>query len=121
MIASLVLAVFDPEQGPRVSFAAPDAALLDFDAASEFLIPKAELCNRLVALAAAGGSEVLGWPVVIESSRYARNALLFNLCFVFAAGCETRPYERIVAKTARVLRDLEVSFGVHVTLRVCDT
>ena len=46
--------------------------------------------------------------MTITSPKYARNMLVYNLCFVFEGGADVRAYEPIVRKCARVLRDLEV-------------
>ncbi|KAJ3052220.1 Nitrogen permease regulator 2 [Rhizophlyctis rosea] len=50
----------------------------------------------------------MGYPVSIKDDKYERNALLFNMCFVFEKEAETESYEQIVRKMARVLRSLEV-------------
>ena len=50
-----------------------------FDAISDYLIPKPQLCGRLLTLRAFG-HVVLCWPTCIENNKkYARNALLFSL------------------------------------------
>jgi hypothetical protein len=85
----------------------PAFRLLDFDSISEYLIPKPEICNRLVMIST-GHFKVLGYPVSIESAKYERNALLFNLCFVFHRGADTASFVPVVKKTARVLRSSEV-------------
>ncbi len=116
-IKSLLFAEFHPVQGPKVSYITPDhfptsstdSHGFDFETVSEYLIPKFELCNRLVSIYI-NDYHVLGYPVSIESPKYARNALLFNLCFIFRRESDARPFERVVAKTARVLRNLEVEF-----------
>ena len=48
-------------------------------------------------------------PVSIESNRYERNALLFNVGFVFAVDDDATCYEPVVRKVAKTLRALEVS------------
>ena len=53
----------------------------------------------------------MGYPVSIKDDKYERNALLFNMCFVFEKEAETESYEQIVRKMARVLRSLEVRDG----------
>ncbi|KAI8928411.1 nitrogen permease regulator 2-domain-containing protein [Entophlyctis helioformis] len=80
---------------------------LDFDAISEYIIPKSHLCNRLVTLSTTH-YKVVGHPVLLENTKYERNALLFNLCFVFERGAITACYEQVVCKMARVLKSLEV-------------
>ncbi|KAE8257066.1 hypothetical protein A4X13_0g2596 [Tilletia indica] len=54
--------------------------------------------------------KILGFPVFLsDESRYARNDFRFNMCFVFDASADTRPYEPVVRKIARILTGLEES------------
>ncbi len=85
---------------------------LDFDAISEYLIPKSELCNRIVIISS-GIYKVVGYPVLIENPKYERNALLFNLCFVFQRGADTGSFIPVVRKAARVLKNIEVRFEIE--------
>ena len=54
------------------------------------------------------GHKIIGYPVCIESSKYERNALIFNLCFVFDATTDVLCYEPVVRKLAGYLSTLEV-------------
>lgn len=112
--------------------------LFNFSALSEYLIPKAPLCGRLVTSIARGavrrprqsgspllGDEekaeeeqlpllktykILGFPTLIEdATRYQRNNFIFNLCFVFDGHADVRAYEPVVRKCGRMLRSLEES------------
>ncbi|KAI8815585.1 nitrogen permease regulator 2-domain-containing protein, partial [Fimicolochytrium jonesii] len=83
---------------------------LDFDSISEYIIPKPALCNRLVTLSTPH-YQILSHPVSITNAKYERNALLFNLGFVFEKNAPTRVYEQIVRKLARILMGAEVQFG----------
>ena len=47
-------------------------------------------------------------PVSIENNRYVRNALLFNVGFVFARDDDVGCYEPVVRKVAKTLRTLEL-------------
>lgn len=49
----------------------------------------------------------MGYPVSITDSKYKRNQLIFNLCFVFADYSRTTQYEPIIQKLAHYLIDLE--------------
>ncbi|KAK0544766.1 Nitrogen permease regulator 2 [Tilletia horrida] len=54
--------------------------------------------------------KVLGYPVFLSDEvRYARNDFRFNMCFVFDASADVRPYEPVVRKIARILTGLEES------------
>ncbi|KAJ3018989.1 Nitrogen permease regulator 2 [Thoreauomyces humboldtii] len=90
---------------PPVVQTQPDT--LDFDSISEYIIPKPALSNRLVTIST-DKYKILSHPVTIINSKYSRNALLFNLCFVFEKGAMTGVYEQVVRKLARILRALEV-------------
>lgn len=105
---------FFPSYGPKVVYEVPEGfttppiePYLSFDSVSEYVIPKKELCNRLVVISTPH-YKVVGFPVVIESSQYERNALIFNLCFVFEKNAETDAYSQIVEKMAHTLTTLEV-------------
>ncbi|KAI8906178.1 nitrogen permease regulator 2-domain-containing protein [Powellomyces hirtus] len=85
-------------------------ATLDFDSISEYIIPKPALSNRLVTISTPH-YKILSHPVTITSAKYERNALLFNVCFVFEKNAQTTVYEQVVRKLARTLRSLEVQTG----------
>lgn len=109
-IQAIFFAEFHPKQGPKVLFEVPESffeSQSEFDSFSDYMIPKPMLCNRLVTISTTK-SRVMGWPVLIEDSKYDRNALLFNLCFVFKKDANVICYEQVVTKIARVLRSLEV-------------
>ncbi|KAK9722606.1 Nitrogen permease regulator 2 [Basidiobolus ranarum] len=113
-LLSIFYSEFHPVQGPKVLFEVPEGSitskeiqLIDFDAISEFIIPKAALCGRKVSITTSS-SKVVGYPVSIEDRKYERNALMFNLCFVFDREANTCGYEPVVKKMAGVLRALEV-------------
>ncbi|KAJ3158270.1 Nitrogen permease regulator 2 [Geranomyces michiganensis] len=93
--------------GSAAAAAPPRPASLDFDSISEYIIPKPALSNRLVTISTPQ-YKILSHPVTITSQKYERNALLFNLCFVFEKNAQTTVYEQVVRKLARVLRSLEV-------------
>ncbi|KAJ3107571.1 Nitrogen permease regulator 2 [Phlyctochytrium planicorne] len=100
---------FAVPQGNQTTSTSADSTdnQLDFESISEYIIPKPVLCNRLVTISTKK-YKVMGYPVSIEDPKYERNALLFNLCFVFDKDANTTSYEQIVKKMARVLRSLEV-------------
>ncbi|KNC99135.1 nitrogen permease regulating protein NPR2 [Spizellomyces punctatus DAOM BR117] len=98
-----------PSLPPATLMSQPSAPepILDFDSISEYIIPKPELCNRLVTISTPY-YKLMGYPVSIKDQKYERNALLFNLCFVFEKDANTISYEQVVRKMARVLKSLEV-------------
>ena len=50
----------------------------------------------------------MGCPVSIGDTKYERNALMFNLCFVFEQHVDTINYEPVVKKLASYLTQIEV-------------
>ena len=115
-ILALFYAEFHPIQGPKVGFDIPEGfatstsnnpLMVDFDSFSEYMIPKSALCNQLVTISTTN-YRIMGYPVLIQDTKYERNVLLFNLCFVFEKMANIISFEQIVTKIARVLRALEV-------------
>lgn len=135
-LEAVFFAIFHPVVGPKVVFQVPEhtfadhraggadaetpqpPALLEFSAVSDYVIPKAPLCGRLVTCIARASRrdsgadkrtfKVLGFPVLLQKAdKYERNNFVFNLCFVLNSDAEIHAYEPIVRKCARVLRALE--------------
>ena len=110
-LAAVFFCEFDNSVGRTLAFQEPAGFISAdaFDAISDFLIPKPQLCGRLLVLREEG-RVVLCWPVCIEDPRYARNALLFSLGFVLepgtASGAPER-YGRVLEKASRHLEVLE--------------
>ncbi|KAF9195434.1 Nitrogen permease regulator 2 [Haplosporangium sp. Z 767] len=112
-LLSIFYCTFHPTQGPKVLYEVPEGSILsktsplvDFDSISEFLIPKVELCAKLVTISTPT-CKVIGFPVNLEHKKFQRNALMFNLAFVFDKDAEISSYEPVVRKMARVLKALE--------------
>ncbi|KAI8807145.1 nitrogen permease regulator 2 [Cladochytrium replicatum] len=82
---------------------------LDFHSISEYIIPKPELCNRLVTISTKN-YKIVGFPVLIKDTKrnYTRDQLRFNLCFLFHKDKDTTAYEQVVRKMALALRSLEL-------------
>lgn len=57
----------------------------------------------------AGDYRIVGCPKTIEDNKYARNALIFNVVFVFTAQADTSPYEAVVQKLGEAFKTYEVS------------
>ncbi|KAI1319016.1 Nitrogen permease regulator 2 [Mortierella claussenii] len=112
-LLSIFYCTFHPVQGPKVLYEVPEGSILsktsplvDFDSISEYLIPKVELCSKLVTISTPT-CKVVGFPINLEHKKFQRNALMFNLAFVFDKDAETSSYEPVVRKMARVLKALE--------------
>ncbi|ORZ12259.1 nitrogen permease regulator 2 [Absidia repens] len=116
-IHSIFYAVFDIIKGTVVKHQVPEGSqtgsnkpLIDFEAISEYIIPKNQLYKRLVTIST-GNYKVMGCPVVLhdhEKYRNLRNEFRFNLCFIFDDQAETTSYEAVVRKLSRVLEGLEL-------------
>ena len=78
-----------------------------FDATSEFIITGHELAGQMLNLET-HNLQLLTRPTMISDERYARNALLFSVGFVFRRTFDPRPFRPILAKVADTLRTMEV-------------
>lgn len=121
-ITAMFFSVFHPIQGSKVIHQVPNGAifpdstivdssaledpLFDFDVIKNYVIPKPSLCNKLVTFKI-NNYRVLGFPVNIYGSHYARNSFSFNCCFVFPYDSDTTPYEGNLKRIGRMLRALE--------------
>lgn len=111
-IIAVFYAVFHPTEGTKIVHQVPDVilrdqpSLFDFDAVRNYVIPKSQLCNKLVSFKI-GRYRVMGYPVNIENADYARNSFTFNFCFVFPYDSDTTPYELAVRRMGRMFRVLE--------------
>lgn len=66
-----------------------------------------KLC-KLYAFRNAFGLKFVGCPVCIDNPKYKRNALIFNLNFVFSESTNTASYGAVVKKLAGYMIQLEV-------------
>lgn len=113
-IMAVFYAVFHPLEGTKIvhqvpedSIATGDATgLFSFGTVKNYIIPKPQLCDRLV-LIKVNGLRIVGYPVNIESSIYSRNSFTFNFGFVFSYNADTTPYELAIRRMGRMFRALE--------------
>ena len=84
------------------------APLFEFELISQFAIPQAELCGRLM-ICTTRKHRIVGFPVILKGAHYDREMFQYNLCFVFQRDLDVSPYEPVVRKVARVLTVCEVS------------
>jgi hypothetical protein len=99
-----------------------------FDAVSEYIITKPQLCGKTTISMCAPSSKnffcfscltfvsrtafdhvIVGSPMCVEGRKYHRNALLWNLAFVLSPGTPSDMYKPILRKLGFLLRTLEVS------------
>ncbi|KAK4989612.1 Nitrogen permease regulator 2 [Elasticomyces elasticus] len=124
MIKSIFYTRFHPEKGPTVLHQVPEGSvipcppsptaqtpLFDFASISDYLIPRREFCDRLVAVCV-NRHRVLGYPVCIhDDTRYERNEFIFNFSIVLEEDVEYSAYASVVRKLARLFRNLEEQGG----------
>lgn len=113
---------FHPTGGPQVLCQVPSGAivpstdtndsstlqnpLFPFDQVKSYVIPKPQLCNRLVTFKV-GKYRVVGYPVKISDPSYSRNLFVFNFAFVFRYHGESTVYETSIRRLARMFMALE--------------
>ena len=120
-IVAIFYSVFHPIEGTKIVHQFPensistgrsptsigDGGLFDFDTIKNYVIPKPQLCNRLISLKI-DKYKVIGYPVNMESSHYARNSFNFNFCFVFRYDMgDVSPYESAIKRMGQMFQVLE--------------
>ncbi|XP_055372407.1 GATOR complex protein NPRL2 [Condylostylus longicornis] len=108
LIRCIFLSKFHPTEGSKISCQVPENFISKeiFDAVNVYIIPKPQL-QRCVMTVNTLGVKILGYPVKIDSQKYARNAFYFNLCFVCDAVSRTNQYEPVVKKLSEYLIIME--------------
>lgn len=81
--------------------------LFDFGSISDYIIPRREFCDRLIAVCA-NKHRIIGFPVCIhDDEKYQRNDFIFNFCLVLDEDASFGAYASVVRKLARLFRNLE--------------
>src|SRR5580700_10279024 len=92
-----------PEEGNQ------NPQLIDFDAVSEFIIPRQAFCNRYITVRDPTGEySILGYPVCINNEKYDRNEFMFNFGLIVKANYDTIPYEAVVRRLAITFTEMEI-------------
>lgn len=114
-ILAVFYAVFHPTAGTSIVHQVPEDAitsssnattLFNFDTVKNYIIPKPRLCNKLI-LFKIDKLRVIGYPINIENSHYARNSFNFNFGFVFPYDSDTTPYASAIERMGKMFRELE--------------
>lgn len=121
-VVAIFYAIFDPHKGAEILVQSPDEAitppssssLFDFGSFSESIIPKKELCNKLINFCTPSGYRIVGYPVHIPDQKYERNFLIYNLAFVFQELGEIGSYIPVVERLALTFKQLEVRLPVNI-------
>ena len=71
---------------------------------------------KIVVRSDVGGYRIVGCPKSIEDRKYARNALIFNVVFVFTEELQTAAFEPVVQKLGDAFKTYEVRFHNEVFL-----
>ncbi|KAJ1813885.1 Nitrogen permease regulator 2 [Coemansia sp. RSA 2675] len=94
---------------PKVS-TATRSDKIDFNAIQALVIPKLPLFERLVTVNT-GRFKIMCYPISIVGN-YARNALIFNMCFAFDIKADTKCFGPVVKRVGCLLKELEISSGL---------
>lgn len=109
-IHTIFYAVFHPTEGTKVRYEFPPGNLeshnINFDTIKNYIIPKPQLCNKLLTLKYKN-YRIASYPVTVNSPIYARNFFSFNFVFVFRYDCQTSPYEPAIARLGKMFKVLE--------------
>uniref|UniRef100_A0A0K8UFV4 Nitrogen permease regulator 2-like protein n=1 Tax=Bactrocera latifrons TaxID=174628 RepID=A0A0K8UFV4_BACLA len=108
-IRCIFLSEFHATAGCKISCQVPADYVSKevFDAINVYIIPKPHL-QRCILTVNALDIKVVGYPVGIENQqKYARNAFLFNLCFVCDSWARSVQYEPVVKKLSEYLIMME--------------
>lgn len=111
-VKCILFCEFHHTVGPKVVFQAPEDVVTkdEFDAVHVYIITKPELKDHIITINC-HRHKILGCPIYIDNKNYARNALIFNVCFVFDTKTNTVPYENVVKKLAGYFTTLEIECG----------
>ncbi|KAH3687905.1 hypothetical protein WICPIJ_001122 [Wickerhamomyces pijperi] len=121
-LEAIFYTVFHPTEGTKVLHQVPEgsiiptseypnSALFDFDLVKNYVIPKSQLCDRLVTFKI-DQYRLVGYPVSINASHYARNSFSFNFCFVFNYTDKSESYEPSIRRTGRIFKNLEEQYQI---------
>uniref|UniRef100_K3WCL8 Nitrogen permease regulator 2 n=1 Tax=Globisporangium ultimum (strain ATCC 200006 / CBS 805.95 / DAOM BR144) TaxID=431595 RepID=K3WCL8_GLOUD len=116
MIKGVFYAEFDNVAGPQIVFQAPYNVLSNevFDSVSGYIIIDKALCGKIIT-GSVMQMKIVGYPVCIEDDKYHRNALLFNIGFVFDEHVDTAAYRPILRKLGALMESMEKESGfLHV-------
>ncbi|ETW06726.1 hypothetical protein, variant 1 [Aphanomyces invadans] len=112
MIQGVFYSEFDNIAGPQIVYQAPQNALSNevFDSVSGYIIIDKALCGKIITVCPQD-IKIVGYPVCIEDDKYHRNALLFNIGFVFDKDADAAPYKPILRKLGALMESMEKEMG----------
>ena len=83
----------------------------EFIKISEFVIPRPELCDKLISLKL-GNSYLIGYPIHLENTKYDRTKFQFNFSLIITVKefeNNFTNYEILLNKIAKIYECLEVN------------
>jgi nitrogen permease regulator 2-like protein len=109
LLECIFYAKFDNILGPTVVHQSPEnfTASSILETISDYVICPPLLCNKVMTVTT-GDYKVVGYPMFISGSKYQRNKLSFNVCFVFRKDTITRPWCAAVKKVGQLMHTLEI-------------
>ncbi|KAI9744600.1 MAG: Nitrogen permease regulator 2 [Claussenomyces sp. TS43310] len=120
MIYGIFYARFLSPEGIRILHQSPPGCLvpekdsnkpqvIDFEAMTEYIIPRQAFCNRYITVKDPSGDYViLGFPVCIKDHKYHRNELMFNFGIIVPSDYDINPYEAVVRRMAMTFTEMEI-------------
>lgn len=111
-ILSVFYSVFNFEKGAEIVFQIPENFIKpeDFKKISDFIIPKTELCEKIISLKL-GNSYLLGFPVYLTNKNYERIRFQFNVGMIIPGAAYANnfhSYDLLVKKIAKTFENIEV-------------
>ncbi|CAG9333103.1 unnamed protein product [Blepharisma stoltei] len=112
MISCVMFCEFHIKRGPALVYQYPENYLSKdtFDSLSDILIPRPELCGKVISVQVVGDEYIIGQPVIIVNDKYERQKIEFNFAVIIPAEEYSRfsLYENMIRKLALQLTVLEI-------------
>ena len=108
---AVIYCEFDHQLGPSIVYQYPKdyVSHTTFNNFAEILIPRPELCGKVITVQISPTEYIIGMPITIVNTKYERHKVEFNLALVIEKEEyeNIRVYENIVRKMAMYLSLLE--------------
>lgn len=84
-----------------------------FSLACDYIIPAQLLCGEIISVCVKNKNEsqILGCPICISNGNYERNALIFNVCFIFDSNTDIKCYKPIIKKLNNIIKKMEMEYN----------
>lgn len=106
---------FHTKKGNQIDYQIPKNYIKkeDFDKISEFILPKIELCNKIISMKL-GNAYLMGLPINISSPKYFRAKYQFNFCILITSEEYIKyreQYENLLKIITKTYEEIETLFG----------